>query len=110
MLTRIRNWLRARLTAGFWFPLFQRVIGFLYTRFSLGYHLKRWLANGGEPPRGASELYQVVLLAGAITWVGLISGSGQPALRTSGTWWLGVAAVLYVVTELFLFSLHWVFV
>ena len=110
MLTKIRNWLRTKLSAGFWFPLLQAAIGFLYTRFSVGYRFKRWLADSGDPPRGASELYQAVLLAVAITWLALIDTAPHPLLRDAGFRICGAAVVLYVVTELFLFSLHWTFV
>jgi len=110
MLTRIRDWLRTRLIEGFWFPRFQALIRFLHTKLSLGYHFKRWLADGGEAPRGASELYQSVLLGLGLLWISLMDISPLPLLRTTGVRFLGLAVAMYPVTELLLFALQWTFV
>src|SRR3972149_6820799 len=62
----VRQRASENLKEGFWFPAFQRLINFHYTRLSLGFRFKNWLNVGDEAPRGAAELYQIlVILLGA---------------------------------------------
>src|SRR3989304_7848480 len=62
----VRQRASENLKEGFWFPAFQRLINFHYTRLSLGFRFKNWLTVGDEAPRGAAELYQIlVILLGA---------------------------------------------
>jgi len=110
MLTSARDWLRTKLSAGLWFPWLQAAIRFLYTKFCLSYRFKTWLADGRDPPPGASELFLAVVLALGVIWFSIIDAALHPLLRAAGFRVLGVGIVLYVVTDLFLFSLHWTFV
>jgi len=96
-----------KLKPGFWFPAFQRLINLLYTRLSIGYRFKTWLTFGDEAPRGAAELYQIlVILLGALL-LALVSSPSPPPD------WLGPTATIvatYLIADLLVFSLHWTFV
>ena len=110
MLEQIRTRLRASLEKGFWFPRFCAIIDFAYSRFSLGAHFNRWLANGGDAPKGVSELYQVVLVLIGFVWVLVVDSPIHPALTSQPLQLVGILIALYWITELFVFSLHWTFV
>jgi len=98
------------LKAGFWFPLFERFVNFLYTRISLGYHFKNWLTVGREAPRGAAELYQVlVILVGAMLLALVTARARSMAPPQLPTIVAGLLAA-YLVSDLLIFSLHWTFV
>ena len=107
MTLSFRDQLRRRLSSGFWYPPFVRFVDFTYTRLSLGYGWSRWLAIGDESPDGASESYQAAWLAVGAVWVTFIYS--VPGLSGRLFVWLGVALALYRVSEIFLFSVHWVF-
>ena len=110
MLERLRARLRASLEKGFWFPLFCWIIDTVYNRLSLGRFFNVWLANGGEAPRGASELYQFALVIVGLAWVWLVDSPIHPALTSWPLQFVGILVALYWITELFVFSLHWAFV
>jgi hypothetical protein len=98
--------LHRRLEHGFWFPLFTTVIRRTYEHLSLCRRWNRFLRDVD----GASESYQVVaVLAGAV-WLALIRNATPTILHTSAAVKVGGFVALYRVTEIFVFSIHWVFV
>jgi len=103
----VRQRASENLKEGFWFPAFQRLINFHYTRLSLGFRFKNWLTVGDEAPRGAAELYQILVI---------LLGAGLLALVSSTNPlpdWLAVTATIvavYFTGDLLVFSLHWTFV
>ena len=111
MLHRLRNWLRPRLADGCWYPAFRKSVGRINARFSLRHKFKRWLAAGEvEAPKGASELYQLVLLVVATGWVILLTHPLLPVLAAPLMQIAGAGIATYFIIELFVFSLDWIFV
>jgi hypothetical protein len=110
MLKQLRTWLQKRLVVGFWFPCFQTAIDLAYNYLSLAQCFNRWLTDGRKVSRGASEFYQFVLVIIGIFWVTFIDSPVHPVFTNRFFRFVGCVIALYLVTELFLFSLHWTFV
>lgn len=110
MNTNLKERLADWLAEGFWVHRLVNVIRWTYLRLSLGYAFNRWLTRNGRAPEGASEAYQAVVLVAGIAWLGLIDRPLWWIFDTPLARFAGLAIVLYRLTEIFVFALHWVLV
>ncbi len=108
MNTNLKECLAAWLENGFWFHRLVTIIRWAYLHLSLGYAFNRWLTRNGQAPEGASEAYQAVVLVVGITWLGFIESPVWWIFETRIARFAGSAIVLYRVTEVFVFALHWI--
>lgn len=110
MLKQFRDYLRAKLQEGLWFPRLTVILEFALRRLSICQRFKDWLTNPNEKsPRGASELYQLCGLTLAFVWLAFIKLPVEP-LSVAWVRYIGAAFAIYRVLEFLIFGLHWVFV
>ena len=103
-LDSLRKWLTSQLKTGFWFPVLTRILDRTYkilpgTKFSV------WL----EHADGAPELCGLLTLVVGLLWLAVIQMGAHPALSSPLVQHLSSVVPMVRVTEILLFSLHWVF-
>lgn len=95
---------------GFWFPAFQACVKYVNSHFSVCNRLNRRFANGENAPLGVGELYQVLLIIIGVVWLILIDRPLHPIFQTQIFRLFGSIIAAYIIFELFVFSLDWIFV
>jgi hypothetical protein len=110
LLQSVRDFLRSSLRDGFWFHRFVHLINIIHSRFSIVNRFDYWLSLGGRDyVRGGTELIQCVIVVLGVVWLGVVQLPLHPFLFSPLARLLGFVASLYVIAELFVFMLHWVF-
>ncbi len=104
--------IQEELRNGFWYPLFLLVIDRSYNVLSLARRINDNLKWAHNSPLGVSEIYQFLVVAIAILWnvILILFPSPPPFFYHPMARAIGSFLALYVISELFLFLLHWVFV
>ncbi len=110
-MERLRTFLRRNLSKGFWFPLLQGSLRFVYRRLVVGSYFNSWLKLPGEEkaPPGASELIVAASLTVSIIWLFLLDVN-VPVLRSQPARVLGGALALYQITSIAVVAAYTVFV
>jgi hypothetical protein len=103
-------WLQRKLRFGFWVPWFKKAVFCFNEHLSLARCLNKRFADGDNAPLGVAELYQSVVVGFGLIWLLLIEWPLLPIFTTGPIRTIGALIALYPITELFVFSLHWIFV
>jgi hypothetical protein len=100
----LRSSLQQRLKKGFWFPWLTRTLQAIYECLP-GTKISKYLGN----VPGASELYLIIGLGIGAVWLSVVRRPLVPVLASPIVAAIGILFLFLRATELFFFSLHWVF-
>lgn len=107
---RFRTWFQKTHANGFWFPPFQKIITWAYTKISIGNRFEHWIAQKQNFHAGSKELYQLAILIIGVAWLLVIDYPIHPIFSNQPSRLIGIGLSIWLITELFFFSLHWIFV
>ncbi|MHA1938850.1 MAG: hypothetical protein ACW97O_11630 [Candidatus Thorarchaeota archaeon] len=110
MKKKLRSRFRSWFQEGFWFFRFQKFIGHLNRKCSIGNRFKWWLAEEGEAPPGAAEFYQAAITLIGLIWFMYLPSIPSQVYNHNLYKFFGGVISGYFILELFVFSLDWIFV
>jgi hypothetical protein len=93
-----------------WFSIFQRLIEWIKRKFSLGYRLNHSFEYRYEKTRGVSESYVLLRLIFGFLWLSLINTLPFSIMASPLAWKLGGWLAVYLMFDIFIFTLNWIFV
>jgi hypothetical protein len=102
---------RSLLSDGLFFSLFQPSIKFI-SKFFPGFWVNSFYEclKKKEPPCGLSDLYVLVCLILGALWLSLINNPPMPFMSSHSARVVGAWVAVYLMTDIFVFTLKWIFV